>query len=366
MVKTMLLKIFKIFIKDFKKGIRWEIKYILASVLIMSYWFFIVSIPSITAFNEVGPYRLAQYDLFITGPLSEDTIKKLDKVSETIVKGKVIGNVLVCSSSRCEKLDVLIVDNLTTALRLTEINLAYAKELKGSEGAVIDAFTAGKLGAKIGDTLTIEVKNKSASCKVVGILYPTSVTRNRVLVDEKSVPKIANLFPGYSCVWLMLKDKSKENNLTRSLSKVYYVVERTDILRNRENMLKNFQNSTIMKVVFYGGLVVLLALIFKEMQVIFKSKADTLAVLMTLGVPKRTLATCLTLELAIKWILLVIPISFVLAKFYVENIIGLFMPLDSNFVVIVSILLVSSILLSFLVSYKLTKDFDLARVLSEV
>jgi len=105
--------------------------------------------------------------------------------------------------------------------------------------------------------------------------------------------------------------------------------------------------------------------VFREMQVIFKSKTDTLAVLMTLGVSKRTLATCLTLELAIKWVLLVI-ISLVLAKFYVENVIGLFMPIDSNFVVIVIVLLASSILLSLLVSYKLMKDFDLVGVLSEV
>jgi len=362
----MFLKIFKIFIKDFKRSLRWEIKYILALVLIISYWFFIVSIPSITAFNEVGPYKVAQYDLYVTGPLSENTIKKLDREAKVIVKGKTIGDIPVCSSSRCENMDVLIVNNLTTALRLTEINLAYAKEIKGNKGAVIDTFTAGKLGVRVGDTLTIHVKNVSASCKVVGILYPTSVTRYRVLVDEKSVQNISNLFPGYSCVWLKLKNKSEENNLIQSLSKSYYAVKRIDILRGRENMVENLQNSTVIKVIFYGGLVVLLTLVFREMQVIFKSKLNTLAVLMTLGVPKRTLVTCLTLELAIKWVLLVIPVSLILAKFYVENVIGLFMPIDSNFVVIVIVLLASSILLSLLVSYKLMKDFDLAGVLSEV
>jgi len=215
--------------------------------------------------------------------------------------------------------------------------------------------------------LTIKVRNESASCRVVGILYPTSATRYRVLVDEKSVLNIANLFPGYSCIWLKLKNKSGENILVQSLSGSYYVAKKTDILRNKESALENIQNSMIMKVLFYGGLVVFLALIFREMQVIFKSKADTLAVLMTLGVPRRTLVACLTLELAIKWLLLVIPISFVLAKFYVENVIGLFIPFDSNFVVIVSVLLASFILLSFLlVSYILMKDFDLVRVLSEV
>lgn len=232
----------KFFLKSIKTDIKSELKYLFLSIIVLSFWFFVVSMPSITAFSEVGPYQVAQFDLFVTGPISEEFAKKLENSGNLVVKGKIIGGVEVCGQSgNCRKLDLFIVDNLTKALELTEINSAYLKESIGNGGAIIDVATAKKLNVELGSYVTIQVKNVTENVEITGILFPTSASRNRIVVDERAVKNIADMFRGYSSLWVKLSNKSDKGDVALIADELYFVAKRTEILDKKKAELDNLQ-----------------------------------------------------------------------------------------------------------------------------
>lgn len=357
----------KFFLKSIKTDIKSELKYLFLSIIVLSFWFFVVSIPSITAFSEVGPYQVAQFDLFVTGPISEEFAKKLENSGNLVVKGKIIGGVEVCGQSgNCRKLDLFIVDNLTKALELTEINSAYLKESIGNGGAIIDVATAKKLNVELGSYVTIQVKNVTENVEITGILYPTSASRNRIVVDERAVKNIADMFRGYSSLWVKLSNKSDMGDVALIADESYFVAKRTEILDKKKAELDNLENATIMRTMRYGGFLVILAILLRDVQSTFNLRSGDFAVLIMMGASRNFVSLLFTALTVLRWLLIVLPVSYVVAKAYVENFVGLFMPLDASFIISVSLLAVFSVIVSYLASYWLFRNFDLARTLSEV
>lgn len=64
-------------------------------VLISAYFSVLFSLPSISEFAEIGPYEVAQFDAYISGPLEKPDIERIRSAAETTVEGACSGGVPV-------------------------------------------------------------------------------------------------------------------------------------------------------------------------------------------------------------------------------------------------------------------------------
>ncbi|MEW6181792.1 MAG: ABC transporter permease [Bacillota bacterium] len=170
----------------------------LVLVFIFTIATFFFSLPPAYEFLRTGPSKTAEFDLLVSGPLTETDLSKLihfkdvEEIAGVFdIAGSEVSDFKEHKITRASS--VFLVNNMDVASRLLPGNKKLL--MKGSfkpKEAVLSAHVAEKLGAEVGDRIKIICSNRKArnpvNYKISGILYETAIA-NQVIAD------ISNLSP---------------------------------------------------------------------------------------------------------------------------------------------------------------------------
>lgn len=336
-------------------------KYGLIMVLVSTYLSVLVSLPSISEFAEIGPYKVARFDVFLSGPIDKSEIEKVKSKVETIVEGARFGGVEVyVKNDFAGRTDLILVDNLQKALEISEINEKYIRKGKVSKkGAVIDEYSAKKLGVDLGDQICIKIRDVAAEYEIVAILYATSVTRGIILADYPQ--KIKETFRPfeYTSYWIKWK-----NGVKGELS--YAPVKRVELIKQQQEELDEFMHNWMLRLLKYGSIVVLLFIALRDILSLLESRKKDYALLLGLGASRRSLAANFLTENALR-MTIVVYVGILCAKKYIQTVMGFYYP-PQAFIESMIYLLLASIMASILggiVASERLKRMTIAQVLAE-
>lgn len=343
-------------------------KYGLIMVFVSTYFSVLVSLPSISEFAEIGPYKVARFDVFLSGPIDKSEIEKVKSKVETIVEGARSGGVEVyVKNDFAGRTDLILVDNLQKALEISEINEKYIRKGKVSKkGAVIDEYSAKKLGVDLGDQISIKIRDVAAEYKIVAILYATSVTRGIILADYPQ--KIKETFRPfeYTSYWIKLKNgvKGELSGVKGELS--YAAIKRVELIKQQQEELDEFMHNWMLRLLKYGSIVVLLFIALRDILSLLDSRKKDYALLLGLGASRRSLAANFSTENALR-MTIVVYVGILCAKKYIQTVMGFYYP-PQAFIVSMIYLLLASIMASILggtVAFEQLKRIPIAQILAE-
>lgn len=351
-----------LFFKEYRFRFFRFLKYGLIMVLVITYFSVIVSLPSIYEFAEIGPYKVAKFDDFFSGPIDKSELENIKSKVETIVEGAQFGSVEVNVKNKfAGRTDLILVDNLPKALEFSEINKKYIRKgTVSKKGAVIDEFTAKKLGVDLGDKVNIKIRDDlAAEYTIVSILYTTSVSRGIILADYP--PNIKEAFKPneHTSFWLKWKE-----NVKGELS--YPPVKRVELIKQQQKNLNEYMYNWMFQLLKYGSVVVFLFIAIRDMLSLLEDRKKDYALLMGLGASRKSLVVNFSTENVLRTIIVVL-VGTLCAKYYIQMVIGFYYTAEAFKVTIIYLFLASIIasILGGIVAFERFKRIPIAQVLSE-
>ena len=354
-----------LFLREYRLRFSRFLKYGAIMVLISAYFSGMVSLPSISEFAEIGPYEVAQFDAYISGPLEKPDIQRIRSAAETTVEGVCSGGQPVyVKGNFAGRINLILVNDLQRALKISEINERYIRRGKvAKKGAVIDDYTAKKLGVDLGDRVTIKIKDVTAEYQIIAVLFPTSVTRWTILADYPQEVKEAFKPFEYTSVWVKWK-KGVQNGVIDDSK--YALLKRSEHIKKGKEALDQMMQNWILCSLKWASIVALFLIATKDILLLFETRKKDYALLLGLGFSRQSLVTNFLAENLLR-MTVVVSAGTLCAKLYMQRIIGFYYPPEALMESIMYLLLASitaSSVGSAMASKRL-KRISIAEVLAE-
>lgn len=333
-----------LFFREHRLKFSRAIKYGSIVVVISAYFSVLVSIPSISEFAEVGPYEVAKFDTYISGPVGKADIETIESKAETVVAGARFGGVEVYVNERFAGcVNLTLVDDLEEALRISETNERYIRRGNVSEkGAVVDEHTAKKLGVGLGDRIKIEIREGvSARYKIVAILYPTSVTKGAILADYPQKVKDAFRPYEYTSFWV----KWRNGVPSELIGRVNYgFVQRSDAIQEQKKAMDELTRNWWFRLLKWGSIFALLLITTRDLLLLFDTRRKEYALLLGLGFKRGSLVASFSAENLLR-ITIAVFVGILCARFFILTVVGFYYPpkafMDSLFYLLLAVITAS-------------------------
>ncbi len=365
MLKTV-VKLCFLFFREYRLRFSHFFKYGVIMVLIAAYFSVLVSLPLVSEFAEIRPFEVAEFDVFLSGPLEKPDIERVRGGAEAIVEGACFGDTEVyVKGNFAGRINLILVNDLQRALEITEINERYIRRGKVSRrGAVIDAYTAKKLSVDVGNQVRIKIKKDVAvEYRIVAVLFPTSVTSGIILADYPQEVKEAFRPFEYTSFWVKWKN-GVENGVKGEGN--YTLLKRSDLIRQQKEALDELTHNRMLRLLKWGGIVALFLIALKDIWLLFETRKKDYALLLGLGFSRKSLGTHFLAENLLRMAVTVF-VGTLCAKLYMQRIIGFYYPSEAFMESLMYLLLVAitASCLGSAVASKRLRRISIAEVLAE-
>lgn len=361
--------LFFLFFKKYRINFKGVVKFGLL-VAVLAYFSVLTSLSSIIEFTELGPLEAAKFDVLVNDFVPEAVLAKWADKAE-ILKGARIGDAEIFTENRfAGRTNLLLVDGVTKALEITEINKKYLKRGKiAADGAVMDEGTAVKLKVGVGDTIKVKIGNTVTEYKVTALLYPTYFSKDTILAYYPPAVK-EFLSPNlYSVFWLRAKENVSSENFIRFLGEAKYPVELTSregLLKARLAQLESLSSLRSIQFVKFGAVIIFAIFVLRDALFLLKERQKDYALLMGLGISRYILTLHFVGESFIKSLAIVF-MAVLGGKLFINYVSGYYYPLETMFAVfgyLFGLAVVVSLITAFIVFNRM-KKIPVATLLAE-
>lgn len=335
-MKTFLYILF-LLIKEYKNDYKSFTRQSILQVIIFSTVITLFLLPICYTYLKQAPFQTAEYDLKLTGPLTQADlidIKRDRDIKELVAVTEFITNISNPDTNQNLRGHVLFVNDVEKASRLLPSNKRLLIGGGFNKGeAVISAQLANQLKLKIGDYIKInwadfKIDNQ-ATFRIGGILYETDKSKT-VVVDSSSNPEILdnvvkkfhNPIP-YTSFFLKFYPESNHKFILREDANAILEWKR-DALEAQKEEVKRL-NSLNFKYVKIGSLLLYISIFIWGIYNQINRRTKTYAVLSALGSSLRFIYTHFILDVFILYTIVIVFSSY-LTTMYFKYILNFYFP----------------------------------------
>ncbi len=331
----------KLVVKRYLSNLTGFVRTILVFSVLVGLCLFFLSLPTMFTEIRVGPHDAAEYDLLIKGGVSSEQIERANRADIKLLPVYRWGGELSTGDGTTGSFESWIVENMTTASRMTELNSRYLTDGGYEEGhAVVSRDLAESLGAGVGDSVSYQPAklNETVEYEVSGIVRPGSHGRRTIVMSNASglIGRIASTTPAvadldnastvYGAAYVDCADADACETVRDVFdSEVTSVSTKSEQIKQQEAAVERFTGSPIVRIAPIAGFI-LYGLIYLRRSLLRADEHEsTYGVLRSMGASRRVPIVHILIDNAVV-LAVTTTLGVVLATALYEHAVGIFVP----------------------------------------